>query len=165
MYLIDIQLYHRRSFMLIFVLIINAQMCPGTTSPLSRVPRALPTGRPGRLAPSTGRWSTPTSSRNALRWSVGASWFIPSGVHQSTSSISYGLALPRVPQRCDLTSPPEILTIRPRTLPQVINGPTSDDQVAFAWRTFPGGAANISHQGTVETFDFDWQYYRASLPW
>ena len=62
----------------------------------------------------------------------------------------------------------------------VICGPTADDQPAFSWLGFcplllPGGAAsqqplgvtscNISHIGLVDTFDFQWQRYRGSLPW
>ena len=46
----------------------------------------------------------------------------------------------------------------------VINGPTADDQEAFSWSSF-AYSRNISHQGTVESYNFDWQHYRASLPW
>ena len=62
----------------------------------------------------------------------------------------------------------------------VICGPTADDQPAFSWLGFcplllPGGnvsqqplegsSCNISHIGLVDTFDFQWQRYRGSLPW
>lgn len=61
----------------------------------------------------------------------------------------------------------------------VICGPTADDQPAFSWLDFCpslllggavsqqplGGACNISHIGLVDTFDFEWQRYRGSIPW